>query len=189
MIPAEPIRDKNHLKKLKNYFLERGQYRNNLLLVAGTHTVLRISDILKLTWADVYEEESKEYRTHLTTTEKKTGKTKTVALHPAIINALRLYMPYRRSEFLFAGNRKDGKAISRIQAWRILQSAAEAAGLGYRISSYSLRKTFGYHAWKDGIPINIIMDIYNHSSYEVTRRYLGVTQDDINQAYLSLDLF
>ena len=38
-----------------------------------------------------------------------------------------------------------------------------------------------------GIPGGV-MDIYNHSSYEVTKRYLGVAQDDLNKAYLGMEL-
>ena len=189
MALTEPIRNKHHLKQLSAYFLGRGQYRNNLLLVTGAHTALRISDILSLLWVDVYDEASGIFRTHITVTEGKTGKTKTIALHLEIIKALKLYLPYRNGDYVFAGNRKNQKAISRVQAWRILHDAAAAVGLFIRISPHSLRKSFGYWAWKNGASPVVLMSIYNHSSYEVTKRYLGISQDEIDQVYLSAALF
>ena len=189
MALTEPIRNKHHLRQLSVYFLSRGQYRNNLLLITGAHTALRISDILKLAWSDVYDEDRSTFRSHITIKEMKTGKQKTVALHPEVIKALRLYFPYRKGEYIFAGNRKNKKAISRIQAWRILHIATKSVGLITRISPHSLRKSFGYWAWKNGASPVVLMSIYNHSSYEVTKRYLGVSQDEIDQVYLSSELF
>ena len=189
MAATEPIRDKKNLKKLADYFISRGQYRNYLLLVVCAHTALRISDILRLKWKDVYDEEREEFRSHLDITEKKTGKTKSVALHPKLIAALELYLPYRRGDFIFAGNRRNMAPISRVQAWRILRDAAEAVGLGVKVSAHALRKTFGYCVWNDGVSPVIIMDIFNHSSYEVTRRYLGLVQEDLDTAYLGVAMF
>lgn len=51
------------------------------------------------------------------------------------------------------------------------------------ISCHSLRKTFGYHAWKQSVPPTMLMDIYNHSSYQITKRYLGIDQDDKDQVF------
>lgn len=190
MAATEPIRNKKQLKALGEYFLQRGQLRNYVMVVMGAHTVLRISDLLQLKWSDVYDEERGEFYPHVTVWEKKTGKTRTIALHKQIIHALRLYLPYRRGDFIFVSNRRDGRAISRIQAWRIIHAAVTAVGVMGKIACHSLRKTWGYHACRDGkVPPVVIMNVYNHSNFATTLRYLGIEQDDLDDAYLGLDLF
>jgi integrase len=188
MATTQPIRNKRQIKELAAYFLKRGELRNHLLVVTGVHTALRVSDLLRLRWDDVYDFGAGRALDSVTVAEKKTGKTKTVALNGKIKNALRLCAPKaaRPGRFLIE-NARTGKAISRIQAYRIIRAAAEALRME-RVSCHSLRKTFGYHAWKSGAPLAVIMEIYNHSSLAVTRRYLGVAQDDKNAVYLGLRL-
>lgn len=189
MAATEPIRDKKQFKALTEYYLQKGQLRNYTLIVMGAYTALRISDLLQLRWSDVYDDKQQAFRAHVSITEKKTGKTKTIALNKQAIGALRQCYPHRKGEFIFASNRKGNKAISRVQAWRIIHAAVVAIGLMGKISCHSLRKTWGYHAWtSDTVSPVVIMDIYNHSNYEVTRRYLGVAQDDLDEAYLGMEL-
>ncbi len=189
MAATEPIRNKKQLKELADYFLQKGQFRNYTMVIMGTYTALRISDLLRMKWSDVYDEERGVFQNHVTIMEQKTGKTKTIALNPQILGALRQLYPHRKCEFIFANNRKNAKAISRVQAWRIIHAAVAAIGIAGRIACHSLRKTWGYHAWTSGsVSPVIIMEVYNHSDYKITKRYLGVTQDDLDKAYLGMEL-
>jgi integrase len=188
MSTTQPIRDKNQIRELVEYYLKRGQIRNHVLIVISIHTALRISDVLRLRWDDVYDFENKCVKHSITITEKKTGKTKTIALHSRIITALICYGYAAKPGGFLMENKLTGKSISRIQAYRLIRDAGKALKFQIRISCHSLRKTFGYHAWKKGVSPAVLMEIFNHSSLAVTRRYLGVTQDDKNEVYLSLEL-
>ena len=188
MAKTEPIRDKNQLKALSEYFLRQGKLRNYTLLIMGIYTAVRISDLLNLRWKDVYNQERNEFRQHLSLVEHKTGKRRSIALNDYVIKALNLYLPCRKSEYIFDNGR--GKPLSRVQAWRIMHDATLDVGIDDTIACHGLRKTWGYHAWtSQQVSPVVIMDVYNHSSFEVTKRYLGVEQDDLDEAYLEMKLF
>jgi integrase len=186
MATTQPIRNKHHVRELAAYCLRKGQLRNHVLILMGVHTALRISDLLRLRWDDVYDFKRGRVRESIDIVEKKTGKAKTIALNKSVVKALAMFAAQtaKQGKFLI-GNERTKNALSRIQAYRLIRSAAEAIGIG-KVSCHSLRKTFGYHAWKSGVSPAVIMEIYNHTSLAVTRRYLGVTQDDKNEVYLKL---
>jgi len=188
MATTQPIRDKEDVNKLTAYYEELGQLRNQALIVVSLHTALRISDVLCLTWDDVYDFNKNQVKKSITLTEKKTGKQTKIALHKSIVDALTHYASQAaiKGGFIFKSSRSN-KAIDRTQAYRIIRTAGEAVGIEERVSCHSLRKTFGYHAWKDDVPTAIIVEIYNHTSLAVTRRYLGVAQDDKDSVYLGID--
>lgn len=177
---------------MKNYYLIKGEIRNHALIIIGLNTALRISDILALQWKDVYHYSKKEFRRHIHLTEQKTGKKSVIALNPAVIDTLTLLreqdptvMP---AEYIFEGRKHTAKPIGRVQAYRIIKTAAEYAGMDEYVSCHSLRKTFGYFAWKQGVPPAMLMNIYNHSSYQITRRYLCIEQDERDEVFMNIKL-
>ena len=189
MNTAEPIREQQDLERFKDYYLnEKPSPRNYTLLCMGLNTALRISDILQLQWQDVYDFEHNKFRFHIQLLEQKTGKYSRIYLNQNAIETLCFYKSQLQKQgsilperYLFEGDKNI--PISRVQAWRIIKRAAEACGLQGVISPHSLRKTFGYQAWQQGIPPVMLMEIYNHSSFTITKRYLGIQQDDRDEVF------
>lgn len=193
MSTTQPIRSYEELQQLKNYYLDiKPNLRNYTLISLGLNTALRISDLLNLQWKDVYSFEKKHFRYHMIIIEQKTGKENCIALNHSAQNALEKYRTsvsdIYPTLYLFQGKGKENVPLSRSQAFRIIKHAAEALQMEQHISCHSLRKTFGYHAWKSGIPPAVLMKIYNHSSFEITKRYLGIEQDDKDSVFLKLNL-
>ena len=189
---TQPLKEFEQINLLKEYFLDRGEIRNHVLIVLGLNTSLRISDLLTLRWRDVYNFRADAYRQHLTVVEKKTGKTNTVAINVAIIEALEMLRSSGQSHtpeaYLFVSQKGENQPITRNRAFCIIKEAAQAIGFEDNIACHSLRKTFGYQAWKQGVQPALLMSIYNHSSYEITKRYLGINQDERDQVFLNIML-
>lgn len=187
---TDPIRSKEDLQALSNYFLTKGQLRNHALIVVGVCTALRVSDLLSLKWSDVYDFQRSHFRGEIRLIEQKTGKRKIIALNSQAIAALSKLFAVRAGEYIFSNGRADERPLSRSQAWRIIRDAARDLGIPGVISCHSLRKTLGYRLRVDNdVSPVILMHLYNHTNFDTTRRYLGLAQDEINNAYLSANLF
>lgn len=114
-----------------------------------------------------------------------------IALNEALRETLSLYFETTvpsAEQYLFVSRNGINQPLSRSQAFRIIKKAAVSAGMLQNISCHSLRKTFGYHAWQQGVPPVLLMEIYNHSSYQITKRYLGIEQDDKDKVFLNMNL-
>lgn len=192
MSTTQPIRNISDIEELKNYYYqEKPNLRNYTLICLGINSALRISDLLKLKWKDVYDFLKKCFFKHIALTEHKTGKETRIALNQSALDALELYRSHipdlKPESYLFPG-KCEASPLSRSQAFRIIKSAGQHLHFEADISCHSLRKTFGYHAWKSGAQPVVLMNIYNHSSFQITKRYLGIEQDDKDKIFLDVNL-
>lgn len=188
-----PIKNKETLETFKDFYLKnKPNPRNYTMIIMGLNTAFRIGDLLGLKWNDVYDARKQKFRQHISVVEQKTGKERIVAINECEHQALAKYYDLcnapNADDYLFQSQKSKGHALSRYQAYRIIKEAANSSGLEEHIGCHSLRKTFGYHAWKQGTPPAMLMNLYNHSSYQVTQRYLGIEQDDRDNVYLQIQL-
>lgn len=192
MSTTEPIRNLTELMQFREYYhTQHPQTRNYALIMLGLHSALRISDLLHLQWKDVYDFERDCFREHLSIIEHKTQKRTDIALCKDAERALSQLFQERhpaKEDYIFSKTTDSSTPLCRSQAYRIVRGAAEHTIQNEHISCHSLRKTFGYHAWKQGAQPALLMDIFNHSSYEITKRYLGITQDERDGIFLGIRL-
>jgi integrase len=162
-----------------------GNYKISLLIALGCFTGLRISDILALRWNQILD------TGEFTIIEIKTGKQRTVRINPQlqehIRDCYRHINPIGVNAPILVSQKGTVFTIQRINV--ILKETKK----NYRLhignfSCHSLRKTFGrqvYNMNSDNAELALVklMELYNHSNVAITKRYLGLRQEEILQTY------
>jgi integrase len=165
------------------YFNYSKMYREEIIgfyIITSINVGLRIGDILELTFEDFR-------KGHKTFREQKTGKAKTVVFNETILKAFnKSYFSSNRTGYVFTSQK--GSVYSRQQINRLLKEIFKSKDKN--ISSHSLRKTFGRRVYEKNNESDkallMLNEIYNHSSIAQTRKYLDITQDEINSVYESI---
>lgn len=175
MTAVEPIRNLEHLRKLEAYLAKKSK-RDLLLLTIGTNCGLRISDIVALNVGDVCN------KSHIRIIEKKTGKYKSFPINAKLKPMFEDFTKGKRlDEALFITRFQN--RMDRFSAYRIIKKSCKIAGLPEKVGTHTMRKTFGYHHYQKFKDVVILQKIFNHSNPQVTLRYIGIEQDQIDESY------
>ena len=162
-----------------------GNYKISLLIALGCFTGLRISDILALRWNQIL------YAEEFTIIEKKTGKKRTLRLNPQLQKHIQecyeQIKPIGIKAPILVSQKGTVFTIQRINV--ILKEIKKKYRLKVRnFSCHSLRKTFGRQVYtmngeNSELALVKLMELFNHSSIAITKRYLGLRQEEILQTY------
>src|SRR6056297_568315 len=195
---VEPIRDVKQIDAMKKLMIADENYRDHLLFTLGINSGLRVSDLLSIKWQLFLNDKGKLLKggSAIIVTEKKTGKAKRFKLNKSIRKAVEssheTFESVDPEAFVFLSRQSDSEGqkmpISRVQAWRTLNKYARAVGIRDKIGTHTLRKTFGYHLYKKGIAVEYIQKLLNHSAASITLRYIGISQDQLDEIYVDLNL-
>ncbi len=205
---AEPIKSAEKLLEISEYLISQKRHRDNMLFVVGINFGLRISDLLRLQFYMLIDDEG-YFKASFPILEKKTRNTRktkmnrVITINEAACDAIEAYIqsraeagtPIRMDEYLFRSesNRcKENKALNPVSVDRILKGIAKEMGLTEHISSHSLRKTFGYHqmamSGNDPRKLQLLQKMFGHASPRQTLDYIGLTNEEISDAYMGLNL-
>jgi integrase len=161
-----------------------------LLIGTGSYLGLRASDLLNLRWSDLIGKDE------FTVIEKKTGKNRHITINPSlkeifnyISSELTKKGNFNKDGYLFAN--RYGKKLSIQYINKLLKKTFANFGVKTQnASTHTLRKTFGKRVWemdgKSERSLIYLSQIFNHSSISITRRYIGIVEEDIRDIYLKL---
>ncbi|WP_079473948.1 tyrosine-type recombinase/integrase [Marinococcus halophilus] len=181
LVNVQPLRTQEEIKDMINA-LRRGNKatrkrkdlaeRDVLLFLTGINTGLRAGDLVRLKVADVRTDTC-----YLQ--EQKTGKKREIQL-ASIRPELDPFLEGKPDEaYLFASQK--GTHLSTTQVYRILEAAADWLGRS-DIGTHTMRKTFGYHLYKQTKDVALLQEIFNHASPTITKRYIGIRREEINRS-------
>ena len=166
------------LKKIGKFYQKEGNYSMALLIEFGFRVLLRFSDLERIRWVDILNKDE------LLLNEKKTNKRRKIALgvvlRGIITNYYELYGKPELNDRVFRYTLRHTN--------RLLQIGAASVGIRKKnVSTHSLRKSGARFIWElhnksDESLIKLSL-VLNHSSTTITRRYLGITKEEIADIY------
>lgn len=172
----------DEINRLIRYFKRMGNPIMGLLIEFGVKTLLRYSDLSRITWSDVLSKDT------LILNEKKTNKRREITLGKTLRE--RIETSYKE---LKIPNREDLVFNYSIQyVNRLLKEGGKDCKIRNKnISTHSLRKSGSRFIWENNGNSDEYLiklsSILNHSSTSITRRYLGITRQEIKDIYESFD--
>ncbi|MGN5247222.1 site-specific integrase (plasmid) [Lactiplantibacillus plantarum] len=176
-----PIKDSNILKEVQDTLLNnfKAGQRNYTIFQVGKATLLRVSDVMCLKQADIFNPDG-SIKQNAFIHDRKTGKPNTLYLNPVQAELL-LYRQWLldnqlQSDWLFPSIQHPESHITEKQFYKIMSKVGDLLSINY-LGTHTMRKTGAYRVYtQSNYNIGLVMHLLNHSSEAMTLAYLGLDQ-------------
>lgn len=202
---SEPIKSMDDINRISKYLIDNKRYRDNMLFIVGINFGLRVSDLRLLRFSHLINDDC-VFKDSFAIWEKKTQNTRKhkrnryITINTAVVEAVTLYLEntpdVKLSDYLFRSESNHGSGknepIHRNSIDRIMKGIAKDLNLGNKMATHSLRKTFAYHQMvmsnNDPRKLLLLQKMFGHSTAAQTLDYIGITGEEIEEAYRKLNL-
>ncbi|MCK8607169.1 tyrosine-type recombinase/integrase [Apilactobacillus ozensis] len=175
---VQPLRTKEDIANVKK-FLSKGYFgeRDLMIFMVGINTGLRCSDIVQLKVGTVLHDKTPYIY------EQKTGKKRQVNLNN-IAKELNLYIRHQDftspDDYLFPSRKHNVSQHITVNGFYKVIRRVEFQMGRHDLGTHTMRKTFGYHFYKKTNSIAMVMQVLNHSNPAITKRYIGISDEEVN---------
>lgn len=202
---SEPIKSMDDILRISKYLIQNKRYRDNMMFIVGINFGLRVSDLRMLRFSNlitdnfmfkdsfpIFEQKTRNTRKH--------KRNRYITINDAVRDAVILYLEntpdVTLSDYMFRSESNHGgsknEPIHRNSVDRILKGIAKDLDLTIQMSTHTLRKTFAYHQMvmsnNDPRKLLLLQKMMGHSSAAQTLDYIGITGEEIEEAYRNLNL-
>lgn len=200
---AEPIKRVEDIEAICEYLLKNERYRDYMLFVVGINFGLRASDLRLLRFSDLINDDC-SFKDSFAVFEQKTRNTRKVkknryiTINDAVAEAVTIYLEHTNnvslSDYMFVSisTNSTHEPISTYSIERIMKQIGRELHLDVKMSTHTLRKTFCYHqmlmSHNDPRKLLLLQKMLGHSTMAQTLAYIGITDEEIGEAYRELNL-
>lgn len=186
---VEPVKNVKDIKKIKQFLSGKSNKRDYMLFVVGINVGLRVGDLLQLKISDVIEDNGK-FKDKIVIDEEKTDKTRYFKLNDSAKESIQIYLDslksYDMNDYLFR-SRKGNEALRVDSTHKLIKNTLRDLNIKGNFGTHSLRKTWAYHTYMNNSSnpriLATLQKALNHSSQDVTLRYIGIEQEEILDLY------
>ena len=202
---SEPIKNMDDIDRICDYLKKRRRWRDYMLFVVGINFGLRVSDLVQLRFSNLindnltFKDTFPVFETKTRHTRKQ-KKNRYLTVNTAVIEAVTIYLEHTPgvslSDYMFRSEANNGgnlnRPMHRNSVDRILKGIAQDLNMNIQMSTHTLRKTFAYHQMvmsnNDPRKLLLLSKMMGHSSLAITMDYIGITGEEIEEAYRNLNL-
>lgn len=202
---SEPIKSMDDILRISKYLVDNKRFRDNLLFIVGINFGLRVSDLRMLRFSNLIND-NMTFKDSFPVFEQKTRNTRKhkrnryITINSAVRDAVIKYLENTPdvclSDYMFRSESNHGgsnnEPIHRNSVDRVLKGLANNLDLNIKMSTHTLRKTFAYHQMvmsnNDPRKLLLLQKMMGHSSAAQTLDYIGITGEEIEEAYKKLNL-
>lgn len=184
---SDPLKYSEYTRLLDELHKD-GSYKWEMYARLSFCTACRASDVLNFKWCDILG------KSGITVTEQKTKKTRYIPINPSVQQKFKelyeLMGRPDRKDYIFPSNNKE-KPMTIQYVNQELKEMKDKYNLNINhFSTHTFRKTFGRYVYDthnhSAESLLLLNKILNHTSVQITKAYIGITQEEISSIFDSI---